>query len=65
MRILCTQKMHIIYNPTSFVSYARQKCLYYIYIYICHMDNFTDLLATFLDLDLVRNSVVYAGSQSL
>ncbi len=30
----------------------------------CHMDYFIDLLATFLDLDLVRTLVVYGGSES-
>ncbi len=29
----------------------------------CHMDYFTDLLATFLDLDLVRTLAVYGGSE--
>ncbi len=30
----------------------------------CHMDYFTDLLATFLDLDRVRTLAVYGGSES-
>ncbi len=30
----------------------------------CHMDYFTDLLATFLDLDCVRTLAVYEGSES-
>ncbi len=31
---------------------------------LCHMDYFTDLLATFLDLDRVRTLAVYGGSES-
>ncbi len=30
----------------------------------CHIDYFIDLLAAFLDLDLVRTLVVYGGSES-